>query len=274
MASTGMNVLEHATRFGTLKQVQKSLCTTERLSVLVGGTSVRGFLHLPAGYPENKDRVAAAVILLSGAGGGVVGPSSIYVSIGDKLASLRRGMPVLRLDYRYPAHDTPCAEDVTAAMNHLEQKYSIRKFVLVGWSFGGAPVFTVGGQEKDRVVACATIASQTAGTSGITKLAPRPLLLLHGTGDRTLRWHCSQSLYESYGRKGDRQLKLFENDDHALTRNALEAEELLCDFIANCLGLEIANDEQERVIQKPLVDGGERVELMKKGGDLEGESIE
>ncbi|OAP57789.1 hypothetical protein AYL99_08527 [Fonsecaea erecta] len=270
MASTEANILEHASKFGTLKQVQKSLCTTERLSVPVGGTSVRGLLHLPAGYAENKERVAAAAILLSGAGGGVVGPSSMYISIGDKVASLRRGIPVLRLDYRYPAHDTPCVEDVVAAMDHLEQKYSIRKFVLVGWSFGGAPVFTVGGQEKG----CATIASQTAGTSGIGKLAPRPLLLLHGTGDRILRWHCSQSLYESYGKGGERQLKLFQNDDHALTRHALEAEELLCEFIAKCVGLRIENDEQEKVIQRPLVDTGERVELMKKGGDLEGESIE
>ncbi|OQU98642.1 hypothetical protein CLAIMM_04394 [Cladophialophora immunda] len=274
MTSTGMNILEHATKFGTLKQVHKSLCTTERLSVPVGGKSVRGFLYLPAGYTDNKDRVAAAAILVSGAGGGVIGPSSMYVSIGDKLASLRRGIPVLRLDYRYPAHDTPCVEDVTAAMDHLEQKYSIHRFVLVGWSFGGTPVFAVGAQEKERVVGCATIASQTAGTGGIKKLAPRPLLLLHGTGDRTLKWHCSQSLYESYGREGDRQLKLFENDDHALTGNALEAEELLCDFIAKCVGLKIDNDEQEKVIQKPLVDSGERVELMKKGGDLEGESVE
>ncbi|OAL36484.1 hypothetical protein AYO20_04100 [Fonsecaea nubica] len=269
MTSTGTNLLEHATKFSSLKQVQKSL----------------------SGYTENKDKVPAGAILLSGAGGGVVGPSSMYVSVGDKLASLRQGMPVLRLDYRYPAHDAPCVEDVTAAMDHLEEQYSIRRFVLVGWSFGGAPVvsfpyleganvvaekqsFTVGGRERERVIGCATVASQTAGTAGIRKLAPRPLLLLHGTGDRTLRWDCSQSLYEAYGKKGDRQLKLFEDDDHALTRNALEVEELLCDFIAKCVGLKIDNDEQEKVIQKPLVDRSERIELMKTGGDLEGESIE
>ncbi|OAG45130.1 hypothetical protein AYO21_00478 [Fonsecaea monophora] len=252
MTSTGTNLLEHATKSSKLKQAQKSL----------------------SGYTDNKDKVPAGAILLSGAGGGVVGPSSMYISVGDKLASLRQGMPVLRLDYRYPAHDTPCVEDVTAAMDHLEEQYSIRRFVLVGWSFGGAPVFTLGGRERERVIGCATVASQTAGTDGIRKLAPRPLLLLHGTGDRTLRWDCSQSLYEAYGKKGHRQLKLFEDDDHALTRNALEAEELLCDFIAKCIGLKIDNDEQEKVIQKPLVDRSERIELMETGGDLEGESIE
>ena len=89
-----------------------------------------------------------------------------------------------------------------------------------------------------------------------------------------MRWHCSWSLYESHGRKGNRHLKLFENDDHALTRNALEAEELSCDFIANCVGLGIEKDEQGKVIQKPLVVSGEKVELMKKGRDLEDESVE
>ncbi|EXJ69664.1 uncharacterized protein A1O5_06735 [Cladophialophora psammophila CBS 110553] len=194
----------------------------------------------------------------------------MHVSIVDKLASLRQGIPVLRLDYRYPADNMPCVEDVTAAMDHLDQNYSIRKFVLVGWSLGGAPVFTVSGREKGR----ATVASRTAKTGGIRQLSPRHLLLLHGTGDRTLSWYCSQNLYELYGAKGHRQLKLFEGDDHALTLNALKAEELLCDFIVKCAGVKIDDNQEEKVIQKPWLDSKERVELMKKGGDLEGESVE
>jgi uncharacterized alpha/beta hydrolase family protein len=30
--------------------------------------------------------------------------------------------------------------DVLTAMSELEESYQIKKFVLVGWSFGGAPV--------------------------------------------------------------------------------------------------------------------------------------
>ena len=62
-------------------------------------------------------------------------------------------------------------------MDYLEQHHGVKRFVLVGRSFGGAPVFTVGGADR-RVVGCATVASQTAETDGIRNLAPTPVLLL------------------------------------------------------------------------------------------------
>jgi len=226
--------------------------------------SVPGFLHLPptaSATPASK----TAAILLSGAGGGVVGPSSIYLSLADKLASLKQPVPALRLDYRYPARNKYCVRDVLAAMKELEESYQIEKFVLVGWSFGGAPVFTVGGQDK-RVVGCATVASQTAETEGVRSLAPRPLLLLHGTGDRTLSPSCSERLYSMYGTKGDRELKLFDRDDHALTRNSLEAEQLIGGFVLRCAGLNPQIDKDS--LAEKLVGDEEKVKLMEKGGDL------
>jgi dienelactone hydrolase len=163
--------------------------------------------------------------------------------------------------------------DVLAAMSELSTSHQITKFVLVGWSFGGAPVFTVGGQDS-RVVGCATIASQTAETDGIRKLAPRPVLLLHGTGDRTLSPQCSERLFEIYGGMGDRAIKLFEGDDHALTKNSLEAEQLLGGFILKCAGVKPGHRDEE-VLEERLVAEGEKVKLMHKGGDLRrGENVE
>jgi len=249
-------------------------CIVKPLSVAVEDGpdgSVAGFLHLPptaSATPASK----TAAILVSGAGGGVVGPASIYLSLADKLASLMQPVPVLRLDYRYPARNKYCVRDVLAAMNELEEAYQVENFVLVGWSFGGAPVFTVGGEDK-RVVGCATVASQTAETEGIRTLAPRPLLLLHGTGDRTLSPWCSEKLYQMYGTKGDRELKLFDGDDHALTRNALEAEQLIGGFILRCAGLDAYANAHG--LSETLVGDEERVELMRKGGDLRrNESVE
>ncbi|EDU48979.1 Hydrolase of the alpha beta superfamily [Pyrenophora tritici-repentis] len=242
-------------------------CIVKPLSVKVEDGpdgSVAGFVHLPpttSATPASK----TAAILLSGAGGGVVGPASIYISLADKLAALKQPVPVLRLDYRYPARNKYCVRDVLAAMKELEYAYQVKSFVLVGWSFGGAPVFTVGGEDK-RVVGCATVASQTAETEGIRTLAPRPLLLLHGTGDRTLSPWCSEKLYEMYGTKGDRELKLFDGDDHALTRNALEAEQLIGGFILRCAGLD--PHANAHGLSERLVGDEERVELMRKGGDL------
>lgn len=233
-------------------------------------SSVQGFLHIPQCYkPEQtKGQEKTAAILLSGAGGGVVGPSSIYLSIADKLASLTHGVPVLRLDYRYPARNRYCVKDVQAAMDYLEKGFQTSRFVLVGWSFGGAPVFTVGGNDQ-RVVGCATVASQTAETDGVRSLAPRPLLLLHGTADRTLSSACSQRLYDMYGRKGNRRIHLFEGDDHALTRNSLKAEEMLCDFIMSCAGLSLGDAERKDVVGKKLVPEDNKVVIMERGGDLQ-----
>jgi hypothetical protein len=245
--------------------------TVERLSIQVEDNMdgfVSGFLHLPPKFAKGVSIAPnqTAAILLSGAGGGVVGPSSMYLSMGDKLASTALGIPTLRLDYRYPARNRYCVEDVKASMRLLEDIYELHRFVLVGWSFGGAPVFTVGG-EDERVTGCATVASQTAETYGIQHLAPRPLLLLHGLKDRTLSPKCSRDLYSMYGSNGSRTLKLFEGDDHALTRHASEAEELLCNFIANCAGLRIGDGEKE-AIEKILVHEDDRLKLMRQSGDL------
>ena len=251
------------------------ICSVKRLAIKVADSAdgtVPGFLHLPQNHDHSQtpNRSLTAAILLSGAGGGVVGPSSIYLSIATKLASLTPGIPVLRLDYRQPARTAPCVHDVQAAMNHLEREHAVSRFVLVGWSFGGAPVFTVAGGDA-RVVGCATVASQTAGTEGVARVAPRPVLLLHGTADRTLSPECSRRLYGAYGTGGERVIRLFEGDDHALTRNSGVVEELLCRFVVRLAGVRGGDGDGERgVLGESLVGEEEKVELMRKGGDLRG----
>lgn len=101
-------------------------------------------------------------------------------------------------------------------------------------------------------------------------MAPKPVLLLHGTGDRTLSWECSRRLWEWYGELGERELRLFEGDDHSLRRNARVAEEVLCRFVIRCAGVGVEGGEGE-VVREDLVGNGERVELMRKGGVLGGE---
>jgi alpha/beta superfamily hydrolase len=261
--------LEHLPAATELPSIVKSL--NLKVEDGIDGT-VPAFLHLPKNY-QNQQSTAA--ILLSGAGGGVVGPSGIYLSMADKLASLQNGLPMLRMDYRIPARNKYCVVDVLAAMDYLSAQYNVSRFVLVGWSFGGAPVFTVGGQDS-RVVACATIASQTAETEGIREVGRRgvPVLLLHGTGDRTLSPQCSERLYDMYGSKGQRKVHYFEGDDHTLTGDSVEAEKMLCEFIADVAGVKMGDVERE-MVNKSLVGEGYKVEIMKKGGDLKGaEKIE
>lgn len=267
-----------------LKKANKPPCSVKFLRISSPKPDSEWFfpayLHLPKNYCRKPDERCekTAVILMSGASGGVAGPSSIYISMADKIASLRRGTPVLRMDYRYPARNKYCVADVVAAMDFLQRTLGVSRFVLVGWSFGGAPVMTVGGQD-DRVVGCGTIASQTAETEGIERVAAKslPLLLLHGTGDRTLAPGCSKRLFERYQRHAHDDmgfLKLFDGDDHALTKNSAKAEAMLCAFIMRCAGVEICENEDSVVLRTCLVAQEERVKLMEEAGDLgEGESL-
>ncbi|EJD48121.1 alpha/beta-hydrolase [Auricularia subglabra TFB-10046 SS5] len=234
------------------------------------GGRVSALLHLPRDGAINASRTAA--ILLSGAGGGVMGPGAMYLSMADKLAALHSGIPAMRLDYRYPARTALCVADLQAAMSYLSSNFAIERFVLVGWSFGGAPVFTVGRADA-RVCGCATVASQTADTDGIVQVAQRgvPVLLLHGTGDKTLSPSCSQRLYDLYGaERGERSILLFPNDDHALTKFTEKAEEMLLQFIAKCAGVRIGPKEHKDVVERDLLEGVDKIEAMIQEGDLRG----
>lgn len=235
-----------------------------------------GFLHLPpAGFSSRT-----AAILLSGAGGGVVGPSAMYLSLAQRLPLLSSGaLPVLRLDYRYPARVGPCVADTEAAMSYLTSKHNIDKFVLVGWSFGGAPVFTLAGCDE-RIVGVATVASQTADALRGAREAGRrgvPVLLLHGTGDRVLSDRCSRNLHDAwlYGFKGDEgkeeaRLVLFDGDDHALTKNATEAARLVGEFIVKCTGELVKEEDQVVLAAEISEDRNILKEAMVMGGDLRG----
>lgn len=266
--------LEHPPHMSRLDEVVPNHAKVVPLTIDVddgADGSVPGFLHLPPDLvslvPATHHRTAA--ILLSGAGGGVNGPSSIYLSLACKLATIGSGVPVVRLDYRYPARTKYCVNDVKATMSYLEKEHGLMNFILVGWSFGGAPVFTVGGSDS-RVVGCATVASQTADTEGIRSLAPTPVLLMHGTDDRTLSYKCSERLYDQYGEKGRREIKLFDGDNHALSGNAVNVEALLCDFIDSCAVGLIDKGQRNDLIEQDLIEKEERRELMEKGGDLRG----
>eukprot|EP00026_Physarum_polycephalum_P016708 Phypoly_transcript_17686.p1 GENE.Phypoly_transcript_17686~~Phypoly_transcript_17686.p1 ORF type:complete len:205 (+),score=26.74 Phypoly_transcript_17686:123-737(+) len=176
------------------------------VEIKVGTSKVAGILHLAK---SNN-----AMILVSGAGGGLWGPGGIYGELGRRLKD--NNITALQLDYRQPARIKPCLEDMNAALEMLNEKYGITNSIVVGWSFGGAVVITAGAQHPG-IKGVATVASQTAETSLISELY-KPILLMHGTGDTCLPHRCSKSLHAAA--KGQKELVLFENDNHGLTRNS------------------------------------------------------
>jgi uncharacterized protein len=165
------------------------------------------------GLHHPVDGVTSAVVMVSGAFGGVAGPSGVYPALAGRLQAAQ--IAALRLDYREPENMNECIYDLDAGLDELRQG-GIKRFALIGWSFGGAVVISSGVAHSD-VLGVATLASQTAGTAAVSRLAPRSLLLLHGTADRVLPDWCSRYLYEEAGEP--KRLVLFDGDGHEFSRS-------------------------------------------------------
>ena len=134
----------------------------------------------------------AAVLWVFGAGGGLGGPAGgVYERLGARLTA--EGLASLQVAYRRPADLVECVLDVLAGVAYLAERGRAR-VVLVGHSFGGAVVITAGAA-SDAVIAVAALSSQLAGTGPADQLAPRPLLVAHGTADEVLPDRCSRDIY-------------------------------------------------------------------------------
>lgn len=204
------------------------------ISVPIGHhDSVLGFLHPAQGITSGTATKGTAVILLSGAGGGTLGPSHAYPALSEDLAGA--GITALRLDYREPARIDPCLEDVRAAIDYLTER-GVSRVGVCGWSFGAAPALQ-SGQLWDEVVAVATVAAQTAQVGDVRLLSrkspPVPVLFLHGNADTCLSYRCSQSLYSSAGEP--KELVLVPGGDHGLTQAAPMMRGKLFDFFKAAL---------------------------------------
>lgn len=66
-------------------------------------------------------------------------------------------------------------------------------------------------------------------------------------------------------------MKLFPGGDHSLRANSHEAERLLCRFITKCIGIEVYGDEQREMLDQVLITDKQKVRLMERGGDLDGQ---
>lgn len=205
-----------------------SLQQTVEISTSRG--AVRGVMH-PA------DDARGAVVMVGGAGGGIYGPAGVYEELAGRLQA--DGVVALRLHYREPNDLDECVYDTVAAAGALGGR-GVERVGLVGWSFGGAVVITAGAA-SDAVVGVATVASQTYGAGAVGELAPKSLLLLHGTDDGVLPYHLSRHLYDRAGEP--KELVLYPDDDHGINHHRSEMLEKLYVWAR---GLLLDGSEHER----------------------------
>ena len=170
-------------------------------------------------FKGNTDK---GVIYMHGVGGGTHGPSNIYHPMAEDLQ--KSGISSLLIDCRYDSNLEECISDILACVEYLDTQEHINRVGLIGWSFGGAVVVSAATVDE-RVKTVITVASQSYGTKNVSDIAPRPVLLIHGTGDKTLTYQCSVDIAKRA--KEPKKLVLFQGADHGISQNSKEMYDLV-----------------------------------------------
>jgi pimeloyl-ACP methyl ester carboxylesterase len=170
-------------------------------------------------------------LLVGGAMGGFDGPAGgVYRELATRLVD--KGLSTLRVNYRQPGEFEECVMDVLGALSFVKG-IGAGAVVLVGHSFGGA-VAIKAGELSPQVAAVAALSSQRFGTSTVENLAPKPLLLVHGTNDVVLPYEASEDIHERA--KQPKKLVLLEGAGHGLGEAKDDLLEMLEMFIVGIAG--------------------------------------
>ncbi|CAA9226585.1 MAG: hypothetical protein AVDCRST_MAG42-881 [uncultured Chthoniobacterales bacterium] len=198
------------------------------------GTVVALKLHTDRGDIDARFHPAPAgsatkqlgVVWVGGAGGGLDGPArGLYPAASEQLQ--QAGIASLRLHYRRPNELRDCVLDTLAGVAFLAREGATR-VAVVGHSFGGAVVISAGASSPN-IKAVVPMSSQTSGTELTPAVAPRPMLLIHGTNDDVLPDRCSRQIYAAAGEP--KEIKLYPGAGHGLDEVRQELLDLLVRWI-------------------------------------------
>jgi len=185
--------------------------------------TTRGPIPLLYHAPAEAGR---AVLCVGGAIGGFDGPALLYPRLGLMLPGT--GLGVARLDYRAPNDFGECVLDAMAGVTFL-RGMSHQRIAIVGHSFGGAVAINAGTLSRN-VTTVVALSSQLAGAHVVADLAPRPLLLVHGTADTILPHQSSEAIYERA--QEPKTLKLIPGADHLYSGFGDEVFDLVQKWLA------------------------------------------
>ena len=180
----------------------------------------------PAAASAPADAKKLGVVWVGGAGGGLDGPArGLYPAACEQLQA--RGIAGLRLHYRKPNELVDCILDTLTGVAFLV-KEGASEIAIVGHSFGGAVVISAAAVSP-HVKAVVPMSSQTYGTDLAGDVAPRPMLLIHGTADDVLSPLCSRQIFAAA--KEPKEIKLYRGAGHGLDEVRQEVLDLLVRWI-------------------------------------------
>ena len=163
------------------------------------------------------DTPGRAVLCISGAIGGFDGPGKLYVRLGLELP---------RAGNHGGAAQLPDAQRVRRMRARHDGGADVSQGDAVRTRGASSAIPSAARSRSTRarsprsVTTVIAVSSQLAGAHVVAELAPRPLLLLHGTADTILPHECSERIYERA--QEPRTLKLFPGVGHRFTEAADE----------------------------------------------------
>jgi len=172
----------------------------------------------------------AAVLMVGGVGGGFDTPAKgLYPSLAEALGNER--VAALRVKFRNPVDLGEAVYDVLCGLEYLNGQGKER-VILIGHSFGGAVVIQAG-LRSDNVEGVVALSTQSFGTNGVEKLAPKPILLMHGEQDEILPAYCSIDVHRRAS--PPKALRLLPGAWHGLDEAADEVFSTVRDWITDTL---------------------------------------
>jgi pimeloyl-ACP methyl ester carboxylesterase len=184
---------------------QNEIAGARRVLLATTRGKIRMMLH-------GVEKAERAVLCLGGAGGGMDGPALLYPRLGLELRPL--GVTVTRLGYRIPGEMGECVLDAMAGLSFLKG-IGHKRAAVIGHSFGGGVAIATATMNP-MAAAVVAISSQLDGAQNVAQLAPRPLLLIHGSADTVLPDESSRLIFERAGEP--KTIKLYPGADHGLTQ--------------------------------------------------------
>ncbi|MBI2886878.1 MAG: dienelactone hydrolase family protein [Chloroflexi bacterium] len=190
--------------------------------------NIAGLLHMA----ENQPGAVLFGSRFTSTGGGPA--NGLYTELAQEL--WRAGVTCLRVFYRTPGAEPgpfeECVLDMLGGVSFL-RALGVKAMGVVGHSFSGA-VAIKAATLSPHISAVVALASQLYGAKQVEQIAPRPILLAHGTDDTVLEYRSSQLIYEHA--KEPKEIVLYEGAGHSLVECREPLKEKMAAWLLEHLG--------------------------------------